>query len=134
MAVDEAGVAHVVWPSLLEQPEPHKAIFYSWTTDGRSFPPRMRITDAGGNAAHPQVVAHRAGITVLWDGLVDGRRRVCARRRSRSKRMFVPVALSDERVAASYPVAAVVRDDIVAAWVQGGGNDSLIAVRRLVIW
>jgi hypothetical protein len=93
----------------------------------------MRITDVGGNAAHPQVVAHRAGITVLWDELVDGRRRVVARRRSRSNSTFKPVALSDERLAASYPVAAVVREEIVAAWVQGGGNDSLIAVRRVPI-
>jgi hypothetical protein len=118
---------------LIERPEPHKAIFYSWTADGRSFPPRMRITDVGGNAAHPQVVAHRAGITVLWDELVEGRRRVAARRRSRSNSTFKPVVLSDERIAASYPVAAVVGEEIVAAWVQGGGNDSLIAVRRLPI-
>jgi hypothetical protein len=126
-------VAHVVWPSLVDRPEPHKAIFYSWTEDGRSFAPRVRVTPIGRHAAHPQVVTHRAGVTVVWDEVLDGMRRVVARKRSRSQRDFAPVTLSDAGVAASYPVAAVVGDDIVAAWVQGGGTDSVIAVRRVPI-
>ena len=133
MAIDTAGVAHVAWPSLVDRPEPHKEIFYAWTSDGRPFTPRVRITVAGRNAAHPQIVAHRAGVTVLWDEVVDGRRRVFARRRSRSNRNFAPVELSEPNVGAYYPVAAVVSDTIVAAWVQGSGPDSVIAVRRLPI-
>lgn len=131
MSVDTAGVAHVVWPTLMERPEPHKAVFYSWTQDGRSFAPRVRITPAGRHASHPQVVAHRAGVTVLWDEVAEGVRRVVARRRSRSQRDFVPVTLSEAGVAASYPVATLAGEEIVAAWVRGGGNDSWIAVRRL---
>jgi len=133
MAVDAAGVTHVVWPSVVDGPEPYKAIFHSWTRDGRSFTPRMRITHVGNNAAHPQVVAHSAGVTVLWDEVVDGQRRVFARRHSRSNSTFVPVALSDERAAASYPAAVVVGEEVVAAWVHGGGNDSRIAVKRFAI-
>lgn len=131
VAVDPAGVAHVVWPSVVDRPEPHKAIFYSWTQDGRSFVPRMRVTPVGRNAAHPQVVAHRAGVTVLWDELVDGTRQVFAMRRSRSNRSFAPAIVSHDRIAASYPVAAAVDDAVVVAWTRGGGNDSSIAVRRI---
>lgn len=133
MSVDASGVAHVVWPSLVDRPEPHKAIFHSWTSDGRTFAARVRVTPPGRHAAHAQVVSHRAGVTVLWDEVADSVRRVVAQRRSRSGRDFAPVALSDGGVAASYPVAAVAGDEIVAAWVQGGGNESLIAVRRVPI-
>jgi hypothetical protein len=131
MSVDAVGIAHLAWPSVVDGPEPYKAIFYTWTEDGRSFPPRMRVSPAGHHAAHPQVVAHRAGITVVWDGLSGGQRRVFAARRSRSNRNFAPVPLSDDRVVASYPVAALVPDAIVVAWVEGGGADSRIAVRRI---
>lgn len=133
MAVDSAGVAHVVWPSVVDRPQPHKQIFYSWTRDGRSFTPRVRVTLVGHNASHPQVVAHQAGVTVLWDELIEGRRRVFAARRSRSNRNFAPVELSGTDAGAYYPVAAVASDAIVAAWVQGTGGDSAIAVRRLTI-
>jgi hypothetical protein len=133
MAVDEARVVHVAWPSVVDRPEPHKAIFYTWTEDGRSFQPRARVTPIGRNAAHPHIVAHRAGVTVLWDELIAGTRQVFAARRSRSNSNFAPVALSDGHGAASYPVAAIAGDAIVAAWVKGGGEDSAVVVRRIAI-
>jgi hypothetical protein len=131
MSVDGAGVVHIVWPSVVDRPEPHKAIFYTWTTDGRTFAPRVRITTVGRHAAHPQVVAHAFGVSVLWDELVDGQRRVSMMRRSRSNRNFAPVVLG-EGPAATYPTAVLVGDDLVAAWVQGGGNQSSIAVRQIL--
>jgi len=131
MVVDAAGVAHVVWPTLLNRPEPHKAIFYSWTEDGRTFVPRVRVSPEGRNAAHPQVVVDTDGVTVLWDEVVDGSRRVFARRRSRSQKNFAPVMLSDEGVSATYPAAAVSSDAIVVAWSESTGGASRIAVRRI---
>jgi hypothetical protein len=133
MAVDEARVVHVAWPSVVDRPEPHKAIFYTWTEDGRSFQPRARVTPIGRNAAHPHIVAHRAGVTVLWDELIAGTRQVFAARRSRSNSNFAAVALSDGHGAASYPVAVIAGDAIVAAWVKGGGEDSAVVVRRIAI-
>jgi hypothetical protein len=133
MTVDSAGRVHLVWPTLVERPEPHKEVFYTWTDDGRAFAPRVRMTEVGRNAGHAQVVANASGITVVWDEVVDGQRQVFARRRSRAGDLFAPVALSDPAAPASYPVAGMVGDTLVAAWVRGGGTDSTIVLRRVPV-
>jgi hypothetical protein len=133
MAVDTAGVVHIAWPTVVDRPEPYKAIFYSWTTDGRMFAPRVRMTPAGRNVAHPQLVAHGAGMAVLWDEVIEGTRRVFALRRSRSGNNFAPVAVSDASRSASYPAAVVSGDAIVAAWTSGGPNDSEIVIKRIPV-
>jgi hypothetical protein len=131
MAVDAAGVVHVAWPTVVERPEPHKSIFYSWSADGRTFAPRARITPIGRNVAHPQIVVHAAGVTVVWDQVADGTRKVFAARRSRSNRNFAPVLLSDNDTPSSYPAAVVSGDAIVTAWTAGAPGTSSIAVRRI---
>jgi hypothetical protein len=131
MAVDAAGVVHVAWPTVVERPEPHKSIFYSWSTDGRSFAPRVRITPIGRNVSHPQIVAHGAGVTVVWDEVIDGTRKVFAARRSRSNRNFAPVLLSESDTPSSYPAAVVSGDAIVTAWTAGAPGASSIEVRRI---
>ena len=141
MAVDRAGVVHVAWPTVVDRlassgvegPEPYKGIFYSSSTDGKSFAPRVRVTPEGRNAAHPQLVAHDGGVTLLWDEVIDGTRRVFSAGRSGSNGSFTPVALSDVGTPASYPAAVVSGDGIVAAWTAGQSNTSTIVIRRLPI-
>ena len=132
LAVDGRRTVHIVWPTVTASPEPHKAIFYATTTDGRAFTPRARVSPAGHNTAHPQVAVDDGGqVWVLWDEIVASRRRVFVAVRQGNGAFDAPRALSGEAASASYPVAAVADGTLVAAWVEGTPADSQIVVRRV---
>ena len=133
LAVDAAGTAHVVWPTVVTQPEAHKALFYATTRDGRTFTARTRVSPMRRNIAHPQVAVGPAGeVAVFWDEIVSGRRHVFLSRRSSNGGFGAVEALSDT-TSASYPVPVFADGAFVAAWTEGGGDDSRIVVRRLPI-
>jgi len=132
LAVDGRRMAHIVWPTVTASPEPHKAVFYATTTDGRTFTPRLRVSPIGRNTAHPQIAIDAdGGVWVLWDEIVSGRRVVFAAAREASGAFSAPRMLSGDATAASYPVAAIVKGTLVAASVEGGPSDSRIVVERV---
>ena len=132
LAVDAAGTAHVVWPTVVSLPEAHKALFYSTTRDGRTFTARTRVSPMRRNITHPQVAVGPAGeVAVFWDEIVSGRRHVFLSRRAGNGVFGAAETLSDR--SASYPVPVFADGAFVAAWTEGSGDDSRIVVRRLPI-
>jgi hypothetical protein len=79
MAVDKAGVVHIVWPSVVtEAGKPVKALFHAMTKDGRSFTPRERIPTQG-QANHPQIaVSDNGELAVAWDESGSGSRQLAS--------------------------------------------------------
>jgi hypothetical protein len=132
LAVDARRTVHIVWPTVTAAPEPHKAIFYASTIDGRAFAPRVRVSPLGHNTAHPQIALDGAGMVwALWDEIVSARRRVFVAARQEDGAFEAPRALSGDAASASYPVAAAADGALVAAWVAGEPSVSRIEVRRL---
>lgn len=131
MAIDVGGNAHVVWPTVVTQPEMHKALFYATTRDGEHFTARARVSPMRRNIAHPQIAISPAGdIAVFWDEIVAGRRRVFLSRHDRNGGFGAAESLSDT-TSASYPVSVFTDAAFVVAWTEGGPDDSRIVVRRL---
>ena len=136
LAVDEAGVLHVAWPTMLSEPRAVKGIFYSYSTDGgRTFAPRQRIDEEGSGAAHPQIAAGAGRVAVVWDEAGTSRR-ACLREVSSDQRgtAWTPV-LGTIRVLSAgpavYPAIAVTPSSLVAAWTETASTGSQIRVRRL---
>ena len=136
MAIDAAGTIHLVWPTVLSNPEPQGALFYTTTRDGRSFTPRVRVPTLGSpKPSHPQVVVDARGrVTVAWDELRDGSRVAVAR--SLTSREGQPPTFSqphvvDANASSMYPVLSATSNGLVAAWTSGAPGASIIRVSRL---
>jgi hypothetical protein len=133
LAVDASGTTHIVWPTVVTQPEAHKALFYATTSDGHRFTPRMRVSPMGRNIAHPQLAVGPGGeIAVFWDEIVNGRRRVFLSRKS-SAAGFGPAEALSDATSTSYPAPVVADGAFVVAWTEGSGDESRIAVRRVAV-
>ena len=131
LAVDASGTTHIVWPTVVTQPQAHKALFYATTSDGKGFSSRMRVSPMGRNIAHPQLAVGPGGeIAVFWDEIVNARRRVCLSRKTSASGFGPAEALSDT-TSTSYPVPVVADGAFVVAWTEGSGDDSRIVVRRV---
>jgi hypothetical protein len=144
MAVDRAGVVHVVWPTVIggdlsaSSGGPEGALFHASTRDGRTFTPRVRIpTPASPKPSHPQLaIAEDGRLVVAWDETVGGvRRAVMAVGAAGGVPSFpAPVALDaapfEAPRAAVYPSLAVSATHALAAWTSGSGETAAIAVRR----
>jgi hypothetical protein len=133
MAVDGSDSVHLVWPTLVNQTEPQKAIFYTITRDGTSFAPRVRISgDDQMDAAHPQVGADRAGnAAVVWDE-PQGDRRVVMIRMSPagSGRFGAPRRLS-EGEGGHHPFIVPAATGFLVAWTSGQAEKSAIMLHRV---
>ncbi len=131
MAVDATGMVYLVWPTVVTQPQAHKAMFFASTHDGRVFTPRVRVSPIGRNIAHPQIATSPEGdLVALWDEIVSGQRRVFLSRRTAGGTFALPEALTGNATA-SYPVSIFADGAFVVAWTEGGGDNSKIAVRRV---
>lgn len=136
LAVDAAGVIHIAWATLVSEGEPHKALFYATSRDGKMFSPRARVPTAGvTNPGHPQMVlTPDGGAAITWDEMADGVRRVSFTRVSRTGAFRPPQALSASETS-SHPV--MVRSGaggVLVAWTSRAAADSsLIKVRRVSI-
>jgi hypothetical protein len=135
IAVDARNRVHVVWPTLLAAEagrEPTLGLFYASSSDGRTFSPRQRIpTD--GLPHHPQIAWSQGGVlTVVWDELKAGTRRVAAAQRSADAPAapFARRTLSSD-APASYPAIAPVPGGVVVAWTSGGPAPSVIRLGQL---
>jgi hypothetical protein len=140
LAVDQAGVIHIAWATVVNDGEPQKALFYATSRDGKTFSARARLPVAPvSTPGHPQLtLVPDGGAAIVWDEVVAGVRRVSFTRISRAGVFGSPQILSGDE-AASNPV--IVRSDanILVAWTSrssaatSAGEPSLIRIRRVSI-
>jgi hypothetical protein len=133
MTVGPDGRVHVVWPTVLDGPEPEGAIFHASSTDGRSFTPRTRIPTLGSpRPTHPVLTLDRLGrVMVAWDEIQGGSRRVVARTIAfdrGGRATFGRAAVLGTGASASYPTLAMSSRGVLAAWTDGVAPDARIAV------
>jgi len=121
MAIDTRA-SHIVWPTLVNDSVPQKAIFYSSTTDGRAFTPRTRLSNRNQvDAAHPQIAADAAGnVAAVWDEQSGGRRTIVLRTLSAGTRQFGASRVLNVRNSAFHPVIAGLDSGFLAAWAESG--------------
>jgi hypothetical protein len=135
MAVDASGAVHLVWPTLVDGPDPAIHLFYASSHDGKTFSPRQAIETLGTpKPAHPQMTLDQCGALVLaWDEARGSSRTIAMRR-------LVPLASGGVRSealtligggqTATYPVVTPVVGGVIAAWTEGVEH-SVVGVRRI---
>jgi hypothetical protein len=157
MAVDAQSRVHIVWPTLVNQAtaenaesaeknstslraqrsprlnvaDPNIALFYAMSTDGKQFTPRERIPTEG-MPHHPRIAAGTEGsLTVAWDELAGGVRRVAIGRGTADEGGRPPFRRELLTTAGSgvYPAIAVASEGVVAAWTSGASTS--IQVQRI---
>jgi hypothetical protein len=132
LAAGPDGTFHLIWPTVLDGPEPQGALFYASTTDGASLTRPVRIATLGGSKPmHPQVAVDPDGRVVLaWDEYV-GDHRVAALREIKTSGgiAFGPIVTLDET--AAYPALSATSEGLVAVWTGGAPESSAIVVRRI---
>ena len=121
IAVDDGGVVHVAWPTVIDAASPEGAIFYASTRDGRQFTPRVRIPTLGGpKPSHPQIAVDRRGrIFVAWDESVNSRRTAAVREvRLQAARgpEFGDIVMLSPNASAMYPVLSATDKSLIAVW------------------
>jgi len=135
LAVDARGTVHIVWPTLVSAAA-GKGIFYSWSPDGRTFAPRVRLDEGAGGAAHPQLAVDGDRVVAAWEQTTGNGPRAFLRaiagvpRGASGAPALTPVSvLGDD--GSSYPALAAAGDAVVAAWTEETAGGSTIRVRRL---
>jgi hypothetical protein len=129
MAVDESGVIHLAWATLINEGEPQKAVFYAFSRDGKTFSPRVRVPTSGISPGHPQIaVTPGGGLAIVWDETVDGLRRISSARVSRN-RAIGPAQVLSGTESASNPVIVQSGNALVAAWTSR--DEPVIRLRRI---
>ena len=133
LAVDEDGIVHIVWPTVIDGVEPTGALFYATSRDGRSFTPRQRVPTLGSRKpSHPQIAIDGSGkVVIAWDEVIDGVRQAAAAAATPGAdgtvRFDPPRRLGTG--SAAYPMFAVSNGRIVTTWTDGVGSQSVIVVR-----
>jgi hypothetical protein len=138
LGVDQAGVIHIAWATVVNEGEPQKALFYATSRDGKTFSPRMRIPIAGvATPGHPQLtLMPDGGTAIVWDEVMEGLRRVSFTRVSRSGVARPPQVLSADESALN-PVIARADGGLLVAWTSRSASaksiaePSMIKLRRL---
>jgi hypothetical protein len=132
--VEPSGRVHVVWPTVVDAPEPEGALFHATTSDGRTFSPRQRVETFGSRKPeHPSVlVAPDGRVVVAWDEVMGGVRRagIRALRIDTSGRLTGGAAVRlGADAPAAYPVIAWTARGLVAVWARGAPGSSVIALQ-----
>jgi uncharacterized protein (DUF736 family) len=130
LAVGTDGGVHLVWPT---EAEGRRAIFYTRSTGGGSFAPRVRLDaagTAGSSPGHPQIAIMRSGeLAAAWDETTGDGREVVAVRLDRNG---TPAAGAPLRLPGGHPALTSVEDSFVVAWSRPSADGmSRISVRRL---
>jgi hypothetical protein len=126
--VDRTGAVHIAWPTLVNG---HKAIFYAYAADGRTFSSRERVdADDAIDANHPQIALTADGhVVVLWDEATSSGTAVLARGKNfdttRWDRQTSIASDGDNR----YPAAATSNAGLITAWTQKTAAGSRIAIK-----
>jgi hypothetical protein len=138
MAVDQSGVIHIVWATLISDGESQKALFYATSRDGKTFSPRARVPTAGvTNPSHPQLSLTTQGSAIVWDETVEGRRRISLTQRNRSGAFLPPQTVSENEPGSHPVVIHSVDGELLVAWTgrpftAGSPSEgSMIRLRRL---
>jgi hypothetical protein len=140
MAVDRTGRIHLVWPTLVkeaqasgDEPVETIALFYSTSADGRTFGKRQRVPTEG-LPHHPRIITGADGtMTVVWDELAKGSRRVAfarARAASNGVPSFRRQILTSDGPSV-YPVVAAAGADAIVAWTSGTSTAASIRIERI---
>jgi len=134
MALDRQNRVHLAWPTLVagaDGAEPNIGIFYTSSSDGRTFSARERVPTEG-TPHHPVVTVSGSLLVMAWDELKDGVRRiVVAQRALAATGSFARQVVSDE-TPGIYPVVVSAGDGVVVAWTSRSGSaNSAIRVTRL---
>jgi hypothetical protein len=135
MAVTDDGVLHIVWPTMLQEGDQKKAVFYASSSDGgRTFTPRVRVDQAGEkvHAGHPQIAATGGRVFVAWDETTGDGYRVQLREVGLQSASSPVVTLSDGG-SASYPSIAATPTAVIAAWTRKSAGASDLVVRRTAL-
>jgi hypothetical protein len=138
LAVDQAGMLHIAWATVVNEGEPQKALFYATSRDGKTFSPRVRLRVAAeAMPGHPQLaLTSDGGAAIAWDEVVVGVRRVALTRVSRAG-AFEPVQILSGDEAASNPVIVISEGNVLVAWTsrasaaKSAADPSVIKIRRL---
>jgi len=133
IAVTDDGVLHVAWPTMLQDGDQKKAVFYASSSDGgRTFSPRVRIDQAGEkvHAGHPQIARAGGRVFVVWDETTGTGFRIQLREVGPAAGVGSIATLSDDG-SATYPAIAGTRSSVVAAWTRRSAGQSEIVVRRI---
>ncbi|RPI49725.1 MAG: exo-alpha-sialidase [Acidobacteria bacterium] len=129
IAVDQAGIIHIAWATLIDEGEPQKAVFYAVSRDGKTFSQRARVPTAGITPGHPQLtVTPDGGAAIVWDETVDGLRRVSFSRVS-ANRAVGPAQVLSGREPASHPVIVRSGANLIVAWASR--EEARIRLHRL---
>ncbi|HXE58641.1 MAG TPA: sialidase family protein [Gemmatimonadales bacterium] len=119
MQLDSAGVLHLAWWT---GKAGEAGVYYARSTDGgRTFVDvQPMAAGARSTPAHVQLAAAADGtVVVAWDDGLSPLPRILVRVSRDGGRRFGPTeVLSDEGVAASYPVVALFGDSLAVAWSQ----------------
>ena len=137
LVVDRDGAAHVVWPTVVQDPSPAKRVFYTSSAGGTEFESRSEVPRLGGDTmSHPRLALDERGAPiVVWDEIHNGQRKVALAygQTAGSERLVfgVPITLSAD-TPAQYPDVTLVPGGVLVAWTSGNSQDgSVVALRRV---
>lgn len=137
LAVDQAGVIHIAWATVVNEGEPQKALFHATSRDGKLFAARARLpVDSASTPGHPQLtLTPDGGAAIVWDEVVAGLRRISFSRVSRTGVFSPPQVLSGDE-SASNPVIVRAEGSVLVAWTSRSstgkpGNPAQVKIRRI---
>ena len=135
LAVDQAGVIHIAWATVVNDGEPQKALFYATSRDGKTSSARARLPVAAtATPGHPQMILTPDGAAIAWDEVVAGDRRVSFARVSRAGAFSQPQILSGDE-SAQHPVIVRADANVLVAWTsrssKSAAEPSVIRMRRV---
>jgi hypothetical protein len=136
MTIDQAGAVHIVWPKLLDGPQPATRLFHASTTDGQTFtPPRMVQSLGSPKPAHPQMALDACGdLALVWDEAQGSSRRIAMTRLAASSvtEKSQPTILSGDQ-SGIYPVIGPTNRGFLVAWteVSRDSDRSSIVLRQV---
>ena len=136
MAVDRSGRVHLAWATVVGEPEPHKAVFYATSLDGKTFSRRMRVpTDPTVTPGHPQLtLTSNGGAAIVFDESIGSARRVSLARITRTGETQTSVVLSGAETASHPVIVETLPGELVVAWTSRSASSSepsTIRVRRV---
>jgi hypothetical protein len=135
MAVDSRNGIHLVWPTLVTDAasgKPSIGIFYTYSTDGRTFRPRQQLATEG-LAHHPQIALSGETVVVAWDELQNSVRRIVIGRRPLAAAADAPFARAvlSRGEGAIYPALAHTPRGTLVAWSTTTEGQSAVRVAAL---